>query len=56
MLVALPQIAGLPSRLVFAQSYDGKIGHVVAEVYVDGIWVLVDQTEGLIRPNGGQTE
>ncbi len=48
VLVALTQIAGLPSRLVFAQSRDGKIAHVVSEVYVDGKWVLVDQTEGLI--------
>jgi len=48
VLVALTQIAGLPSRLVFAQSRDNKIAHVVAEVHVDGKWVLVDQTEGLI--------
>ena len=48
VLVALTQIAGLPSRLVFAQSRDSKIAHVVSEVYVDGKWVLVDQTEGLI--------
>lgn len=48
VLVALTQIAGLPSRLVFAQSRDGKIAHVVTEVYVDNKWVLVDQTEGLI--------
>jgi hypothetical protein len=48
VLVALTQIARLPSRLVFAQSRDGEIAHVVAEVYVDGNWVLVDQTEGLI--------
>ena len=47
VLVALTQIAGLPSRLVFAQSRDSKIAHVVTEVYVDGKWVLVDQTEGL---------
>lgn len=54
VLVALTQIAGLPSRLVFAQSRDSKIAHVVSEVYVDGKWVLVDQTEGLIftRPDG----
>jgi transglutaminase-like putative cysteine protease len=48
VLVALTQIAGLPSRLVFAQSRDGQIGHVVTEVYVERKWVLVDQTEGLI--------
>ena len=48
VLVALTQIAGLPSRLVFAQSRDGKAAHVVTEVYVDGKWVLVDQTEGLV--------
>ncbi|MCX7424511.1 MAG: transglutaminase domain-containing protein [Planctomycetia bacterium] len=48
VLVALTQIAGLPSRLVFAHSRDGKIAHVVTEVHVDGKWVLVDQTEGLV--------
>jgi hypothetical protein len=48
VLVALTQIAGLPSRLVFAQSRDSKIAHVVTEVYVDNKWVLVDQTEGWI--------
>jgi hypothetical protein len=48
VLVALTQVAGLPSRLVFAHSRDGKAAHVVTEVYVDGKWVLVDQTEGLI--------
>ncbi|MCL4206027.1 MAG: hypothetical protein KJ000_26380 [Pirellulaceae bacterium] len=48
VLVALTQIAGLPSRLVFAQSRDSKIAHVVTEVYVDDRWVLVDQTEGMI--------
>ncbi len=48
VLVALTQIAGLPSRLVFAHSRDNKIAHVVSEVYVDGKWVLVDQTEGFI--------
>jgi transglutaminase-like putative cysteine protease len=48
VLVALTQIAGLPSRLVFAHSRDGKAGHVVSEVYVDGKWALVDQTEGLV--------
>jgi transglutaminase-like putative cysteine protease len=48
VLVALAQIAGLPSRLVFAHSRDGKAGHVVTEVYADGKWVLVDQTEGLV--------
>jgi transglutaminase-like putative cysteine protease len=48
VLVALTQVAGLPSRLVFAQSRDCKIGHVVAEVYVESKWVLVDQTEGLV--------
>jgi hypothetical protein len=48
VLAALTQIAGLPSRLVFAQSRDSKIAHVVTEVYVDGKWVLVDQTEGWI--------
>ena len=45
---AVAQIAGLPSRLVFAHSRDGKAGHVVTEVYADGKWVLVDQTEGLV--------
>ncbi len=48
VLVALTQIAGLPSRLVFAHSRDRKAGHVVTEVYVDGKWVLVDQTEGFV--------
>jgi transglutaminase-like putative cysteine protease len=48
VLVALTQIAGLPSRIVFAHSRDGKIAHVVSEVSIDGKWVLVDQTEGLI--------
>ena len=48
VLVALTQIAGLPSRLVFAQSRDGQAAHVVTEVYVEGKWVLVDQTEGLV--------
>lgn len=48
VLVALTQIAGLPSRLVFANSRDRKIAHVVTEVYVDDKWVLVDQTEGHI--------
>lgn len=48
VLAALTQIAGLPSRLVFAQSRDGKAAHVVTEVHVDGKWVLVDQTEGLV--------
>jgi hypothetical protein len=48
VLVALTQIAGLPSRLVFAQSRDGKAAHVVTEVYLEGKWVLVDQTEGLV--------
>jgi transglutaminase-like putative cysteine protease len=48
VLVALTQVAGLPSRLVFAHSRDGKMAHVVTEVYVEGKWVLVDQTEGYI--------
>ncbi len=43
VLVALTQILGMPSRLVFA-GMRSKKGHVVAEVFVGGKWVLVDQT------------
>jgi hypothetical protein len=44
VLVALTQVAGLPSRIVFASMRDGR-GHVLSEVHVDGRWILVDQTE-----------
>lgn len=47
VLVALTQIAGLPSRLVFGTRPNGT-GHVTTEVYVDGRWVLVDQTKSYI--------
>ena len=39
MLVALTQVLGMPSRLVFAGMRIKK-GHVVAEVFVGGKWAL----------------
>jgi transglutaminase-like putative cysteine protease len=42
VLVALSQIAGMPSRLVFAR------GHVMTEVMIENHWVLLDQTLGFI--------
>ena len=38
VLVALTQIAGLVSRLVYAR------GHVMTEVLVEAHWILIDQT------------
>lgn len=43
VLVALTQVLGMPSRLVFAEMRIKK-GHVLVEVFVGGKWVLVDQT------------
>lgn len=43
VFVALTQIAGLPSRLVFCAMPNGR-GHVMSEVFLDGAWILVDQT------------
>jgi transglutaminase-like putative cysteine protease len=42
VLVALSQIAGIPSRLVYAR------GHVMTEVMIESHWVLLDQTLGFI--------
>lgn len=43
VFIALSQISGLPSRLVFT-SRPNKTGHVMSEVYVTGKWGLVDQS------------
>ena len=53
VLVALTQVLRMPSRLVFG-SMRIKKGHVVMEVFVDGKWVLVDQTANFVfkRKNG----
>mgnify|MGYP001490479043 FL=1 len=45
--LALTQIAGYPSRLVFA-SCEGVGAHVLSEVYIHDRWILVDQTEAFI--------
>lgn len=47
VLIALTQAAGLPSRMVFA-AMASKQGHVLTEVWVDGKWLLVDQTENYL--------
>lgn len=54
VLVALTQILGMPSRLVFAGMRSGK-GHVVVEVFVNGKWALVDQTANHVFKRGDGT-
>jgi hypothetical protein len=53
VFVALAQVLGMPARLVFA-AMKIKKGHVVAEVYVGGKWVLTDPIAAFIfrRKNG----
>lgn len=45
LLASLAQIAGFPSRLVFAGMPD-KRGHVLTEIFMSDKWVLVDQSAG----------
>lgn len=45
-MVALCQVAGLPSRVVFASA--PRDAHVVCEVLVSGKWVLVDPSQEYI--------
>jgi transglutaminase-like putative cysteine protease len=42
----MTQIAGIPSRMVFASDPDQDYGHCTAEVLVDKDWMLVDQSFG----------
>ena len=43
-IVAMARAAGIPSRYRHAQCMysSGVIGHVMAELYVDGVWYLCD--------------
>lgn len=43
---ALAQIAGLPSRLVFAFNRTAGYGHVISEILTAGAWMAVDQSFG----------
>ena len=45
-IVALCRAAGIPARYLHAQCQysSGNIGHVMAQIYVDGQWFLVDAT------------
>ena len=54
VFLALTQIAGYPSRLIFAGCKNVG-GHVLSEVYVENKWILIDQTEAHIftTTNGG---
>jgi hypothetical protein len=51
--VALAQVLGMPARLVFA-GMKSKKGHVIAEMYIGGKWVLTDPTAAFVftRKNG----
>ena len=49
----LAQIAGVPSRMVFAGSDKGW-GHVTSEVLLESGWMLVDQTMGFCFEKDGQ--
>lgn len=53
VFLALTQIAGIPSRLVFA-SIENVGGHVLSEVFIGNKWVLSDQTEAYLfaKKNG----
>ncbi|MBI4025272.1 MAG: transglutaminase domain-containing protein [Verrucomicrobia bacterium] len=53
--VALSQVVGIPSRLVFASMKTGR-GHVMSEFYMDERWALADQTIGfLFQTPAGET-
>ena len=54
VFLALTQICGFPSRVVFASCVEGgqPCGHVTSEVFVDEKWVLVDQTADFIFVDG----
>ncbi len=43
---ALTQIAGVPSRLVFAANLRKRYGHVVCEVLLPEGWMMVDESFG----------
>lgn len=46
---ALFQVAGLPARLVIlADTEQAYSGHVITEVYRDGLWGAVDSTAGVV--------
>ena len=42
----LTQIAGIPSRLIFAGNSQRGYGHTVSEVLLSSGWMMVDQTVG----------
>lgn len=50
VLASLAQIAGFPSRLIFAGMPDKK-GHVLTEIFVSDKWALVDQSAGHLFPD-----
>ena len=40
------QIAGIPSRIIFAGNPERRYGHTVSEVLLPAGWMMVDQTKG----------
>ncbi len=47
VLAVLSQIAGVPARLVFGAMPNAQ-GHVLTELFLEGKWVLVDQTADFV--------
>ena len=42
VFVTLAQVAGIPARMTFHWTADGRAGHSLAEAFVDGKWQLFD--------------
>lgn len=47
VFLALTQIAGIPSRMLFG-ALPERTGHVLSEVYADGKWGIVDQSTSYV--------
>ena len=54
MFCALTQVAGIPSRLIFASNESGQYGHVVAEALLPVGWITVDQSIAFCFSKNGQ--
>ena len=42
VFVTLCQVAGIPARMTFHWTEDGRFGHSLAEAYIEGKWTLCD--------------
>lgn len=50
VFVRLCQIAGIPARMVFLFYHDIPSGHVIAEFYADGRWIMADTSWFCVFP------